>query len=1766
MMLFRTLVLCCLMLINLPLAQASEIFDTKLSGTEMLIIDPDFKLPDFSYQWQQHLIYLEGVNTEVIALEERLKRGKKTLEDVLVTDRTNIKRRLAETASEVRFYRNYKKSLSTWRNYISKHSYGIKPQMLAWGLRQQKLRYAKGMGQLFMARAYHRNGDLVPALNLAKLALKAGLPKSDRATLGRDYDLWLANATLRAGDPVYDLAARPISACIAFAHPLAERQPLPLEDYVRAENDKKLAVSLKGRSLCVSGLNYGDAFSLTIRRGLMAANGAVLGTDARRLIKVDNRPASMRFNSDKWLAPLTGNEMIAVYSVNLDKADLSLYRIGERGLQRAMKTGLFSNSMRSYQADNLKNDLGEAVWQGTIELENDRNEEVTTLIPVREMMDDMKPGLYIIKADWKDAKGKNNNRWRRNHPLQWILFSDTGLTAIRGNDGLTVISRRISTAKTRSGVSLKLVANNNEILGTTVSDRKGIAHFAAGLLRGKGGNRPSHVIADAGKGDFTLLRLNRDSLDLSDFDISGRTVPESGDMYLFTERSVYRAGEKVFLTGFLRDQNARAIADQSVELKLYRPDGTEDRKVMLKGDALGAYSYDLDLGSSARTGHWVFQLSYAGEKTILARHGFDVQDFVPLRLKAELTTADKIAQGREPLDLSLAADFLYGAPASELGSQIRATLRPASQPFPDYRKYHFGLMGDSFSTLSLLDEKGKLSTMGKRSLSLVVEQNIHTSKPLEIMATATVFDVGGRPATTSLRIPYRHEAVSIGLRMGDIVTSGEEGRAEAELVVLQADGTPMTDRTVKVRWIKEEYDYQWYQRRGYWRSKTVIYDTVMAETEGQSDKEGLLQIARTLPNGSYRIEVTDTAGTSQASVRFHVGWWSHNRRANEPDQLDLKLSTASLAGGERLRGQIKAPFDGKVTLMVITDRVHHIRSLELKDGTADFNLKVDKDWGTGAYIMATAFRPTGANRAEDAHLPVRATGFAWFDIGHAARQLDVELLAPETVLPRKTAVIPLKVSGLKKDETVRVTLLAVDEGILRLVAFKSPSLSDHFMGKRALGVGIHDLYGRLLMGEEGRRGTLSTGGDMVDMALEAIRVTGARKAQDNRAGLTTRTRRAVALVSRDVMVGPDGRAEITLDMPDFVGQLRLMAVAYSTDKMGQAQAPLIVRDAIAADVILPRFMAPGDQANPVISLQNLSGETQALTVSLETTGPVDVRLMGAEKITLADNERLEIPLLITATGVGTAGFNLTLTGAKAPIERSWQMAVRSPYGYESRSSGRMLAAGETVTLTPEGSSSLQKGFVEGESLVSVLLSNAPDLKVDKMLSDLILYRYLCTEQTVSRAMPMLYADRLVKAGLSDKDRHAYAAEIDQAIERLLMRQNRTGDFGLWRAYDQGNAWASLYAIDFLMQAGKAGYHVPEEAMDRAFDWIRSQYASQTHHSLMSYGLYLRARAGDILRGDVRHYAVTMRKQYYTPMAESYLAAALALVGENDLAEEHFRRSLNAEWIYEYHKHFYDYGSPLRDRAAAITLLAESGLAPELLFEAGSELERLTGQQRWFNTQQKAWLVRAASVLSGDQPLSLSINGEDIPDLKASWQQDILKNMTVTNNGEGAIRFVETLRGLPAEAPAQVQNGAMISRRYLDLDGKDVDMANIQQNDRFIVLITGETRRIGTEASLVLDLLPAGLEIENATVGGDSQLGQYKFLPRLSRPRYSAELDDRYFAVLDNRHQGRFAFAYMVRAITPGSYVQPPVMIEDMYEPQYRAVGKAGSVKISGANE
>ena len=161
----------------------------------------------------------------------------------------------------------------------------------------------------------------------------------------------------------------------------------------------------------------------------------------------------------------------------------------------------------------------------------------------------------------------------------------------------------------------------------------------------------------------------------------------------------------------------------------------------------------------------------------------------------------------------------------------------------------------------------------------------------------------------------------------------------------------------------------------------------------------------------------------------------------------------------------------------------------------------------------------------------------------------------------------------------RLVVAAVDVGILNLTNYKPPSPEDYYLGQQAFSAEIRDLYGQLIDGMQGARGLIRSGGDQ-GAELQGSPPTGP----------------PVAFYSGLVTVGADGNAEVKFDIPDFEGTVRVMAVAWSKDKVGHATTDVTVRDPVVLSATLPRFLFPAI-TQVFISISTTSRVRQVITRS-----------------------------------------------------------------------------------------------------------------------------------------------------------------------------------------------------------------------------------------------------------------------------------------------------------------------------------------------------------------------------------------------------------------------------------------------------------------------------------------------------------------------------------------------------------------------------------------
>lgn len=904
--------------------------------------------------------------------------------------------------------------------------------------------------------------------------------------------------------------------------------------------------------------------------------------------------------------------------------------------------------------------------------------------------------------------------------------------------------------------------------------------------------------------------------------------------------------------------------------------------------------------------------------------------------------------------------------------------------------------------------------------------------------------------------------------------------------------------------------------------------------------------------GRYRLDVkANEADGPVTSVQFDVGWYSDGS-ADTPDLLETSIDKPEYASGETMTVSVNARTAGRLTVNVIGDRLLTTTSISVKEGASKVAIPVGKDWGTGAYVVATLRRPLDSAAAR---MPGRAIGLKWFGIDKKARTLDVALTPPTLVRPSTTMKLPVKLGGLNPGEDAKVVVAAVDVGILNLTNYKPPAPDDYYLGQRRMTSEIRDLYGQLIDGMQGTRGQLRTGGDSAGAELQG----------------SPPTQKPLALYSGIVTVKSDGTAEIEFEIPEFAGTARVMAVAWTATKLGRANVDVTVRDPVVLTATLPRFLLSGDKGTMSFDLDNVEGVAGDYTVSVKTQGPVKLTGNPSTTVKLAAKQRTSMALAVDASGAGRAMFDVDIKGPNGlTLARHYELDVKAATQILARRSVRTLAKGESLTLT----SDMFTDLVPGTGGVSLSASLSTALDAATILKALDRYPYGCSEQITSRAMPLLYVNDLAAGAHLAMDT-SVDQRIKDSIDRLLARQGSNGSFGLWSPGGD-DPWLDAYVTDFLTRAREKGFAVPDVLFRAALDRVRNSVVNAAEPEKdggreLAYGLYVLAKNGTAPIGDLRYLADTKLSNLATPIAKSQLAAALALVGDRVRAERVYGaavESLQPKPVIEFGRT--DFGSALRDAAALVSLASEGNAPRATLTQAVQRVEAARGLTPLTSTQENAWLVLASRALAKEaNTLSLDVNGGAVKSaLYRSYKAAELAGVPIkiTNTGETPVQAVVSVTGAPVTPEPAASNGFKIERSYHKLDGTPADVTKAKQNDRFAVVLKITEAKPEYGHIMVADYLPAGFEIDNPHLVSSGDSGTLDWIEDGQEAVNTEFRDDRFTAAIDRKANDKavFTVAYIVRAVSPGKYVLPQAYVEDMYNPSRYGRTGTGSVEVAKA--
>jgi len=322
--------------------------------------------------------------------------------------------------------------------------------------------------------------------------------------------------------------------------------------------------------------------------------------------------------------------------------------------------------------------------------------------------------------------------------------------------------------------------------------------------------------------------------------------------------------------------------------------------------------------------------------------------------------------------------------------------------------------------------------------------------------------------------------------------------------------------------------------------------------------------------------------------------------------------------------------------------------------------------------------------------------------------------------------------------------------------------------------------------------------------------------------------------------------------------------------------------------------------------------------------------------------------------------------------------------------------------------------------------------------------------------------------------------------------------------------------------------------------------------------------------ELKYHANNTSSNIKSAQAWAHLGASFAYVGNKKLAQKMFIKAKESLGYAYSHWYYSNYGGSLRDEASLVALMYEAkvGKGWESIF---GDLALNTKKKTYFSTQEMSTLLKVSYMLGDTKKVDLKLMSNNLllPLKKGAYKTTVntlsdipsIKNISTENNW-----YDLSFKATPDASyyAKQHNNGFNISKKIYTMEGKEVNLSNINQNARLVVVIKGQVENRAVQSPLVTDWVIAGFELENPNLTGIDATTTLKWLGKQSTMDHKAYRNDRFAAALtldSALEKDGFTIAYVVRAVSAGTFSLSPTKIEDMYKPRYRAYSKFLETKV-----
>ncbi|KQS25385.1 alpha-2-macroglobulin [Dyadobacter sp. Leaf189] len=1514
-----------------------------------------------------------------------------------------------------------------------------------------------------------------------------------------------------------------------------------------------------------------ETYTLLVNKNLKGVLGRSLEEETSRDVFFGKLPAAVSFTNKKALyLPGKGSKNIGVQIVNIPQVQVRISKLYTNNILNYIR----QNRWKEYDevgdtwqetgafqyTDDGEGNMSDVLVMKNVDTENLPKSKGVTALNIALPDENKRHGVYLVTVR------STNEAYLSVTKL--VSISDIGLIAKQGKDEIWVFANSIQSNEPIANLEVTLISSNNQTIHTLKTDSKGVAHVDK--LNEKAPGLKVALLTASAEDDFNYLMLSDTQVETSRFEVEGMRDNASGfQAFTYGQRDIYRPGETMYFNTVLRSQNWQTASKIPLKMRMVTPNGREYRTWRKTTNEQGAVETEVQMDRAALTGTYVLEV-YNANDILLGSHSISLEEFMPDRIKVDLSGAKKEYVSGSTVSLTATAVNLFGPLAANRTYEMESQLSRKSFFAKGFPEYTFDIPAET--SFAKETRQGSTNENGQASENFVLGAGLKDIGVLEGKIYVTVFDENGRPVNRMQRFDVFTQPVFYGIRLPDTYV-GTNAPVQVEIVGVNGKGQLQNGSSVNVEVVRLEYqtvvEKKYEQLRYTSRKKEkLVYSNTMRLPGGKAT----FRYAPTV-SGEYEVRVKRPGAEHYTLASFYAYGYGNTQyssfEVSNEGRVLMETDKAVYKTGEEAKVLFKTPFDGRLLVTVERNQVLEQHILTTDKKAAELTFKIKDEHLPNVFVTATLIR-----KMEDSDMPLTvAHGFTPVVVEDPDRKLPVSISVAESSRSKVRQQIRIKTAP-----NAQVTVSVVDEGILQIKNFKTPDIYNHFYQKRALEVTSHDLYAQLF--PELSLSKSSFGGDGFDLEKRINPLSNGRT-------------ELVSFWSKIITANGSGEANFNIDVPQFSGDLRVMAVAYKDNAFGSAAKNMKVADPIVISAAVPRFFSPSDELMLPVNISNTTKAAANATVTLQLQGPLSAGAQPVQTVSVpAGKESRAIFSVKAAQAIGLAKLTVKVNAFGETFVNETEVTIRpaSPLLKTSKSG--------LITGEKQGLVDLSSSFIPATSRSQIVLSRSPLVQGGgKALSTLLGYPYGCLEQTISKAFPQLYFADLVKAMAApvymvrnmESDFNPMT-NIQQAIRKVESQQLYNGGMGMWPGATQEDWWATAYAVHFLEEARRAGFEVNPKTVSRALEYLKMQSGTTANKEVVIastgdglayegrptgtqtrklvarreaiYSLYVLALNGNPNRPSMNYYKQNAR--LLTTDSKYLLAAAFQLAGD----ARSFAALVPKKYVPEQAGQGLDdsYSSPLRNMSLVLNTLLEADPGNLQIPALGRQLSQAVQSASYLNTQEAAFTVLAlgklarksagstvtASVFAGNKQVG-TFNGKELKISKGVTGQKVL----IKTQGKGDLYWFAQTEGMSATGTyTEEDQGMRIRRQFLTRNGTPVDA--FHQNDLVVVKLTlSSTNGLPIDNVVVTDLLPAGFEIENPRI---TEPRDMPWIKDASVPEYYDIRDDRihFFTTADKQPK---TFYYQVRIVSKGNFTVGPAAADAMYRGEYRSYSGGGKIKV-----